>query len=80
MIRSIILSAIRNLYRHRSFSFINLLGLSFSMSLGLLIILIIKSQNSFDAFHHQSNRIYRINTEAVRTEEEPSVMPPCPWR
>lgn len=68
MIRSIFTSAIRNLFRNRSFSFINLIGLSISMSLSLLIILIIKSQNSFDTFHHDADRVYRINTEAIRVE------------
>jgi putative ABC transport system permease protein len=67
MIKSILLSALRNMFRNRSFSLINLIGLSISMSLGLLIILVIKSQNSFDTFHTESDKIYRINTEALRT-------------
>jgi putative ABC transport system permease protein len=37
------------------------------MSLGLLIILIIKSQFNFDTFHANADRIYRINTRALRT-------------
>ncbi|MDL5051545.1 ABC transporter permease [Oscillatoria amoena NRMC-F 0135] len=68
MVRSILITAIRNLYRHRTFSIINLAGLSVSMSLGLLIILIIKSQFNFDTFHSDSDRIYRINTRALRVD------------
>lgn len=67
MIKSILTSALRNIFRNQSFSFINLIGLSISMSLGLLIILVVKSQYSFDGFHQEANSIYRINTEAIRT-------------
>ncbi len=36
------------------------------MSLCLLIITIVKDQFSFDKFHPDADRIYRINTEAIR--------------
>ncbi len=67
MFKTIIISAVRNLYRNASFSAINLAGLALSMSLSLLIILVLKSQYSFDTFHAEADRIYRINTEAIRT-------------
>lgn len=66
MIKSIVLTSIRNILRNPVFSSINLFGLSVSMSLGLLIILIIKEQYSFDNFHKDTDRIYRINTKALR--------------
>lgn len=68
MIKSILTSALRNIFRNRSFSIINLIGLSMSMSLGLLIILVVKSQYSFDSFHADANKVFRINTEAIRTD------------
>ena len=66
MLRSIIVTAFRNIIRNRSFSLINLFGLSVGMSLGLLIIMIIKEQYSFDSFHYDIDRIYRVNTRALR--------------
>ena len=66
MLRSIIVTAFRNIIRNRSFSLINLFGLSVGMSLGLLIIIIIQEQYSFDSFHYDADRIYRINTRALR--------------
>ncbi len=66
MLRSILTTALRNILRNRSFSLINLIGLSISMSLALLIILVIREQYSFDQFHRDSDRIYRINTRALR--------------
>ena len=68
MIKNILLTSIRNIFRNPVFSFINVFGLAVSMSLGLLIILIIKEQYSFDNFHKDADRIYRINTKALRTD------------
>jgi putative ABC transport system permease protein len=66
MFRSILTTAFRNILRNRSFSLINLIGLSISMSLALLIIVVIREQYSFDKFHRDDDRIYRINTRAIR--------------
>jgi len=70
MFRSIITTALRNIYRNRTFSLINLIGLAVSMSLGLLIILIVKEQYTFDNFHRDADRIYRVNTAALRVNGE----------
>jgi putative ABC transport system permease protein len=68
MFRSILTTALRNILRNRSFSLINMIGLSVSMSLALLVILIIREQYTYDNFHRDSNRIYRVNTKALRVE------------
>src|SRR6188474_2468735 len=66
MIKNYIKIAIRNIWANKTFSFINIAGLSVSMSLGLLIILIVKEQSSFDGFHNDVDRIYRVDTKALR--------------
>lgn len=68
MFKSIILTAFRNILRNKAFSAINLIGLSVSMSLAMLIILIVKEQMTFDTFHNDRDRIYRISTRALRVE------------
>ena len=80
MLKSILTTAIRNIIRNRSFSLINLIGLSVSMSLAMLIILIVKEQLTFDNFHKDSNRIYRVNTMALRVDgnREPYASAPFP--
>lgn len=80
MLKSIIVTALRNIIRNKSFSLINLIGLSVSMSLGMLIILIVKEQLTFDNFHHDAERIYRVNTMALRVEgdREPYASTPHP--
>ncbi len=60
--------ALRNLARHKLFSFINIFGLALSLSFCLLVIVIINDQNSFDRFHPRSEDIYRLNTAAHRKD------------
>lgn len=80
MLKSIITTALRNILRQRSFSIINLAGLSVGMSLALLIIMIVRDQYTFDNFHHNRDNIYRINTMALRVsgDTEPYASTPIP--
>lgn len=68
MLRNIIITSLRSFFRNKSFSLINLIGLSVSMSLGMLIIMIIQDQLSFDNFHRDSDRVYRINTHLLHPD------------
>ena len=63
MLLNYIKIAFRNLLKHKTFSTINLLGLSFSMSVCLLMITMINDQFSYDSFHENKDRIYRIITD-----------------
>ena len=66
MFKSILTTALRNIFRNRAFSIINMVGLSVSMSLALLVILLVREQFTYDNFHYDSDRIYRVNTRALR--------------
>ena len=60
MIKNYLLTAFRNVIRYKGFSLINILGLSLSMSVCMLIIVVIVDQFSYDKMHTKSTRIYRI--------------------
>lgn len=62
MIKNYFKTAWRNLIKNKAFSLINIVGLAVSMSVCLLIILIIKDQESYDDFHTKKDRIYRVHT------------------
>ena len=62
MIKNYLQTAFRNILRHKSFSILNILGLALSLSVCLLIIQIIQDQSSYDNFHQNRNRIYRVLT------------------
>jgi len=49
--------------KHKSFSIINVFGLSVSMAVCMLIILVVQDQLSYDNFHKHRDRIYRIQSK-----------------
>jgi len=51
----------RNLLRQKLFSFINLLGLTVSIISTVVIYLYVSHEFSFDRFHKDADRIYRVN-------------------
>jgi len=53
----------RNFRINGSYTFINILGLSSGIASAILIFTLISYQLSFDRFHHQTDRIYRVVTE-----------------
>ena len=53
--------AFRSILKNRLFSFINVFGLSFSIATGVIIIMLLADQYSFDAFNSDADRIYRVN-------------------
>lgn len=63
MIKSYFLTAFRNILKHRSFSIINIFGLSISMAVCMLIILVVQDQLSYDNFHKNRDRIFRIQSK-----------------
>ncbi len=54
--------ALRNLVKYRFSSLINVLGLSLSMSVGLIVILLLSDLYRYDEFNVKKDSIYRITT------------------
>ena len=50
----------RHLIRHKSFSTINILGLALGMACSLLIYLWVSDERSYDRFHANGERIYKL--------------------
>ena len=53
--------AFRNLLRHKELSFINIFGLSIGMAAAVLILLWVQNEFSYDNYHHNAEKIYRIS-------------------
>ncbi len=53
--------ALRNFRRHKTFSFINILGLSIGLASCIIIGLYAYNELSFDKFNNNHSQIYRIN-------------------
>ncbi|MCP4312663.1 MAG: FtsX-like permease family protein [Bacteroidetes bacterium] len=60
MIRNYIVVALRNLWRHRGYSLINVLGLAIGLASSILILLYVINELTYDRFHDKSDQIYRV--------------------
>ncbi len=65
MLTNFLKIAMRNLLRNRGFSIINISGLAVGMASAILILLWVKHEFSYDAFHTKSDRIYRLYSRDV---------------
>ncbi|MEP2026696.1 MAG: ABC transporter permease [Reichenbachiella sp.] len=63
-------TSIRSLARNRLFSFINIIGLAISMSVGLVVITMIIEVQHFDNFHDDGDQIYRVVNTRIRANGE----------
>ncbi|GAB3907046.1 ABC transporter permease [Larkinella knui] len=70
MISSYLKTSGRNLLRNKLFSAINVVGLAISMSVGLLLIAFVLDLHSYDRFHQNGKRIYRITSVLTENREE----------
>jgi len=60
MFKNYFKTTVRNLWRNKAFSVINILGLSLGMAASLLIFLWMKDELSVDAFHKNKQNIYAV--------------------
>jgi putative ABC transport system permease protein len=63
MFRNYLKIAWRNLIRNKTYSLINIIGLSLGIACSILIFIIVSYHLSFEQFNNNKDRIYRIVTE-----------------
>ncbi len=77
MIKNYLKIAWRNLWKHKSFSAINIFGLTIGITVCLMIFLFILNEFSVDNFHQKGKNIYRVmrGYDALKAKV-PFVSPP----
>jgi putative ABC transport system permease protein len=63
MIKNYLTTAFRIMLRQKSYSAINIVGLSLGIAASLLIILYVVDELGYDKFHRDADRIYRLSFE-----------------
>lgn len=66
-------SAWRNLLANRLYSSITILGLSIGLAVGLLVVLWVQDENSFDRFHPKIGQIYRVGIDGGGTGDNKQI-------
>jgi putative ABC transport system permease protein len=70
MLKNYIKIALRNIKRNKGYSFINIAGLAVGMACCLFILSYVLYEFSYDTFHKDANRIYRVAME-FRAKDQP---------
>jgi putative ABC transport system permease protein len=70
MFRNYLTIALRILMRQRTYSAINILGLTAGVTASLLILLYVADELSYDRFHDDADQIYRVTFDGKLGDQE----------
>ena len=60
MFKNLLKTAFRNMLKHKTYSLINIVGLSIGLTSAILILLWVQDERSYDRFHERAKNIYRV--------------------
>ncbi|HET9824953.1 MAG TPA: ABC transporter permease, partial [Chitinophagaceae bacterium] len=66
MFKNYFRTAFRTLLRNKTYSIVNVVGLSLGLACAMLIILYVEDEISYDRFHQNVSHIYRVNRKIIR--------------
>ena len=66
MFKSYFQMAFRNLKKQKAFTLINIIGLAVGLSATILILLFLQFEMSFDRFHSDKDRLYRVSIDRIK--------------
>ncbi len=69
MIKNFFRIAVRNISRHKGFTFINVTGLAIGLAASLLILLWVQDEFSFEKFNSNAENIYRVEEDQFYSGE-----------
>src|SRR5215510_14248832 len=65
MIKNFFKVELRNLFKRKAYTLINILGLATGMAVCLLIVLFVQSELSYDQQHEKGKNIYRLVLDRI---------------
>jgi putative ABC transport system permease protein len=81
MFKNYLKIALRIIKRHKGYSFVNIVGLAVGIAVFVLIALYVYHETSFDKYHENADRIYRViqqrNANVVSGESTYATTPPA---
>ncbi len=70
MLRNYLKITLRNIFKYRVFSFINIFGLALAIACTIIVIFYVRNEITYDTFHEKADRIYRPYTKFKRGARE----------
>ncbi|MCX8490982.1 MAG: ABC transporter permease [Cyclobacteriaceae bacterium] len=81
MLKNYFTTAVRNLWRSKGSTIINVSGLTLGVATSLILFLLVRNQTSFDKYHTKLDRIYRVvhQSDGNSGKDYQSGVPPVLW-
>ncbi|HLY69659.1 MAG TPA: ABC transporter permease [Puia sp.] len=73
MLKNYFKTTLRNLFRNKVYSFINISGLSLGLACAMMIVLYVKDETSYDRFHANVKNIYRVTVKSLNPDGSANV-------
>lgn len=70
MLKNLFKTAIRNIFKDFGYSGLNILGLTIGIASALFLIIYIADEVSYDRYHENADRIYRVSSHIMETDDE----------
>ena len=69
MLKNYLITIFRQIEKKKVFSFVNIIGLALGMGACLVIAQYVNFHTSFDSFHSNQERIFRLESDAYKNGE-----------
>jgi putative ABC transport system permease protein len=79
MFRNYLTIALRNIVRHKLYSFINIVGLAVGLTCAIFVVLFIRDEISYDNWIPGSENLYRIESTLTNPGQRPQPSPRSPY-
>lgn len=70
MFKNLLKTVLRNISKNYLYSFLNILGLSLGITSALFLIVYMTDELSYDKYHENADRIYRVQSHISETDDE----------
>src|ERR1700761_1703017 len=71
MFHNYLITALRNVFRHKLYSFINIVGLTVGLACAIFIILFVRDQLSYDRWIPDTENLYRVEATSMMPGQAP---------
>jgi putative ABC transport system permease protein len=70
MLQNLIITTLRYIFKHFSYSLMNILGLTLGITSALFLIVYSANETSYDKYHKKADRIYRVSSKISEPDDQ----------
>ena len=70
MLKNLLKTVGRHIYKHFGYSILNILGLTLGITSAIFLIIYVSDEVSYDRYHEKADRIYRVSTKITEPDDQ----------